>query len=968
MNIRSILGALVLIAISVGCASSTSGIKISGDPGLSFPKEVRIGNIRQLTYEGTNAEAYWSFDGQWLSYQHTGENAECDQIFRISADGKIRNRISNGKGRTTCAYYYPNGKDVLYSSTHGKAAACPASPDKSKGYVWPLYPSFQFYKAKADGSGEVTPIEPGAPSAYNAEMTVCKDGKVVFTSDRNGDLDLYVGKIDSKGFITNIKQVTDKLGYDGGAFFSTDCSKLVWRASRPKPGKEEDEYVKLLKDHLVKPSELEIWMADADGSNAQQVTKLGAASFAPYFSPDNQHILFSTNYRKPGSRNFDIFMIRTNGTELEQVTFSDTFDSFPMFSPDGKYLAFSSNRNARKPRETNVFIADWNARAPGPIVTDEDVLPANRYISIVRELSASDMEGRGVGTDGLGRAEDYVSELFQKAGLSEPKSIFNFGETVKGYEHEIDIIRGVELDDANTILKADWKHLKVKDEFAPASFSALGKIQGRVTDVGYGLVAPELGIDDYADKNIKGRIALVRRRVPHGLKLTPAQENSYGDMKFKAFLARERGAVGVVFWEPEGDEKEKENLMFSINQSTDSIASDSGIPIVIVSRKIAREWVSAPRPVTLSGNIELTKKKIKASNVLGVLGSKEACESKDPVVIGAHLDHLGYGDEGTLESGFAKKMHPGADDNASGIASLVEAARILKKSNAPGCYLFAAFTGEESGIIGSSRLVELIKSRGIQPKAMLNMDMVGRLKNNSIIVFGTDTAKQWPKLLKENCDAVSMTCLGSGDGYGPSDHMPFYIAKVPVLHFFTGPHLDYHRATDTYEKINATGGVQVAELVANVARDVAKPKKVLAYVKSKTSNTMGAVRSRGNRIFGGAYLGTIPDYSQMSTVPGAPAAAITVKGVRLSGVRPNSPAEEAGLREGDIITGITVIDKEQGFAADIPKTNSIQNLQDYTYVLQGLKPGFRIKIQIQRKEEKLEKTATVGRKGDGDKK
>jgi TolB protein len=378
---------IVLSAVLFASCSTSSSNLGKGDAGLSFPNEKRISNLRQLTFTGTNAEAYWAFDGKSLSFQHSGEDAICDQIYTMGIDGKNRKRVSNGEGRTTCGFYTPDDNRIIYSSTHVDNKRCPPEPDKSQGYVWPIYPTYQFYSVKADAT-DVKPMEPGAPSAYNAEMTVCKDGKVVFTSDRNGDLDLYTGKIDGQGFLVDVKQVTHDLGYDGGAFFSQDCSKLVWRASRPKPGKETEEYVSLLRKHLVKPGALEIWMADADGTHSQQVTKLDGASFAPYFVPGNDRILFSSNFKNPRGRNFDIYMIKTNGTELEQITFSKSFDSFPMFSPDGKYLAFSSNRNARKPRETNVFIANWNGRGPGPLITDQDSDPANRYYSIVKELAS----------------------------------------------------------------------------------------------------------------------------------------------------------------------------------------------------------------------------------------------------------------------------------------------------------------------------------------------------------------------------------------------------------------------------------------------------------------------------------------------------------------------------------------------------------------------------------------------------
>jgi Tol biopolymer transport system component len=974
MRVRSslclVLFSLLLPLAFFGCASSSSssGVRIAGDAALSFPNEARISNLRQLTFSGTNAEAYWSYDGRYLTYQHSGEDAKCDQIFRMGADGSNRTRVSNGFGRTTCSFFYPDNEHILYSSTHDASKECPAEADKSKSYAWPVYPSYQFYRAGLDGK-DVIPIEPGAPSAYNAELVTCRDGKVIFTSDRGGDLDLYVGRLDSKGMVTDVKQITNTLGYDGGAFFSQDCTKIVWRASRPKPGKEADEYIGLLRSHLVRPTELELWTANADGTNAKQVTKLGGATFAPYFTPNASHILFASNYEKPGSRAFNIYMIRANGTEVEQVTDSGTFDSFPMFSPDGKYLAFSSNRNARKPRETNVFVADWNPRVSGPIMTDDEANPVNRWYTVARELSAPDMDGRGIGTDGLQRAESYVAELFQKAGLAEAGNIFGFGEATKGYEHEIEIVRGVELNEQETTLKADWRQLRVRDEFAPASFSSTGAVAGKITEVGYGIVAPELGIDDYEGKNIKGRIALVRRRVPSGLKLTPAQEATYGDLRYKAFLARERGAVAIVFWEPEGDEKKPEDLLANLRTSSSSVASDSGIPALFVNRKIAREWLSAGKPVSLSGKIGLEHKKIGASNIVGVLGSEAACKGGRPVVIGAHMDHLGNGGESSLEHAFTRVTHPGADDNASGVASLIEAARYLKKKQAPGCYIFAAFTAEESGVIGSSRLVDLLRKKGIRPKAMLNMDMVGRMVNNGVSIFGANTATEWKKVVRKHCEQNVLMCEAGGDGYGPSDHMPFYIARVPVLHFFTGVHTDYHRASDTVEKLNPVGGVQIAELVAGIAAEAAEPRTALTYVKQTGSNTMSAVqgRARGDSQGHGAYLGTIPNYSEMAgKVPMNTAQGVrevdAPKGVLLTGVREKSPASEAGVRGGDIITGMVLLDQEPGFAAVTPKTSQIQNLQDYTFVLSNLKPGMRVKLQIWRKGESLELPATIGRK------
>jgi Tol biopolymer transport system component len=952
------ISSLLLSLVLVSCASSPSskGPMLSGDPTLSFQNETRITNLRQLTFEGTNAEAYWSYDGKSLTFQHSGEGAKCDQIFKMDSDGKNRVRISTGKGRTTCSFFYPKDDFILFSSTHASSLDCPPEPDKAKTYAWPVYPSYQFYRAKPDGT-DVLPIEPGAPSAYNAEMVTCRDGKVIFTSDRGGDLDLYVGRLGSRGMLADVKQVTNTLGYDGGAFFSQDCSKIVWRASRPKPGKEAKEYIELLEQHLVKPSELEIWTASADGSNARQVTKLGGASFAPYFDPDGEHILFASNFQNPKGRAFNIYRVRTNGTELEQITFSGTFDSFPMFSPDGRYLAFSSNRNARKPRETNVFVADWNGKNPGPILTDDESNAVNRWYVVARELSSPDMEGRALGTEGLKRAETYVAELFGKAGLKDPASVFGLDE-IKGFEHEIEIVRGVEIDEKETAIKADWKDLKLREDFAPASFSSSGAVAGRMVDVGYGIVAPELGIDDYEGKIVRGRIALVRRRVPSGLSLKPSQEATYSDLRYKAFLARERGAAGVVFWDAEAAADQPEDLMASVRDAGKTVASDAGIPAFFASKKVVGAWLASKKPVGFTGKIALSPTKVPAANIVGALGDADRCSKRRAIVIGAHMDHLGTGAETSLEPG-SGRVHPGADDNASGVATLVEVARKLKTAKDGGCYLFAAFTGEESGVLGSSKFVDLLRKKGVRVKAMLNMDMVGRMNESKVTILGAKSAEEWKPLIKNQCEQNALQCSASGDGYGPSDQMPFYLARIPVLQFFTGVHGDYHRSTDTIEKLNPVGGVQIADLVAGVAMDAFDYRNNLTWVKAAgaESTSVQGRGARGDARGSGAYLGTIPVYGEAKAIEGAP------KGVALSGVREKSPASEGGVREGDVITGAVVLDSEPGTALPEPRVSQIQSLQDYSYVLQNLKPGMRIKLQAWRQGRTVELPVTVGRKG-----
>lgn len=315
-------------------------------------KESHLRNIRQLTSGGENAEAYFSRDGKRLIYQSTPASGGCDQIFTMAIDGSDRRRVSTGTGRTTCGYFYPSGEEILFASTHKASAECPPKPGFERGYVWPIYDSYDIYRAKADGSGlEPLTAQPG----YDAEATVAPDGLITFTSTREGDMEIYTMRPDGSG----VKRLTTRRGPDGGPFFSFDGSQIAFRGRELAPGRELDDYLSLLKDGLWRPTALELFIMDRDGGRLRQVTRLGGANFAPSWTPDGKRLIFSSNHHNPRGRNFDLFMINVDGTGLEQITFNETFDGFPMFSPEGTKLVFASNRNARAEGETNVFIADW---------------------------------------------------------------------------------------------------------------------------------------------------------------------------------------------------------------------------------------------------------------------------------------------------------------------------------------------------------------------------------------------------------------------------------------------------------------------------------------------------------------------------------------------------------------------------------------------------------------------------------
>ena len=336
-------------------ASAEKVVAVAQRPaqGLASPDERHLKNIRQLTFGGQNAEAYFSPDGKRIIFQATRDGLKCDQIFIMNTDGSDPRMVSTGKGRTTCAYFLPDGKHFLYASTHEASVECPPRPDRSRGYVWPVYPGYDLYLAKEDGKivRKLTD-QPG----YDAEATVgWRTSRIVWTALREGDLDMYSMDLAGK----QVKRLTHRPGYDGGAFYSADGKKLVWRAHRPASAAALGDYRSLLGQNLTTPMKMELFVADAGGRHPLQITTFGCASFAPFFTPDGRKIIFSSNKNRCDSRFFELFLVNTDGTGLEQITHSGGFNSFPVFSPDGKKLLFVSDRSAGQRYEFNIFIADW---------------------------------------------------------------------------------------------------------------------------------------------------------------------------------------------------------------------------------------------------------------------------------------------------------------------------------------------------------------------------------------------------------------------------------------------------------------------------------------------------------------------------------------------------------------------------------------------------------------------------------
>jgi len=319
---------------------------------LIHQDEVHFKNLRQLTYGGQNAEAYWAVDDEWIMFQATPRDGTCDQQFVMRPDGSGLRLVSTGQGRTTCGYFIPGTEKIVYGSTHLGGEECPEEPDMSQGYVWGLFPAYDVFVADEDGSN-LTRLTDNP--RYDAEATLSRDGEwIVFTSMREGDLDIYKMRTDG----SELTRLTDTPGYDGGPFFSYDGTKIVYRASHPE-GDDLADYDRLLAQDMIRPAQLELWIMDADGGNKHRITDNGAANFGPYLFPSGDRVIFASNQGDPQRREFDLWAIDVDGTNLEQITHTGDFDGFPMFNSDGTKLIFASNRGNELPRETNLFIADW---------------------------------------------------------------------------------------------------------------------------------------------------------------------------------------------------------------------------------------------------------------------------------------------------------------------------------------------------------------------------------------------------------------------------------------------------------------------------------------------------------------------------------------------------------------------------------------------------------------------------------
>ncbi len=559
----------------------------------------------------------------------------------------------------------------------------------------------------------------------------------------------------------------------------------------------------------------------------------------------------------------------------------------------------------------------------------------------IRTLAAPNMEGRGLGTKGIGLAANYIEQRLRALGLQPA-----FG---KSYRQPFPVKTGVSMGSRNSlegVAATDW---------TPLGFSSPGTFSGPIAFVGYGIDATPIGYNDFDGIDLKGKVALMMRYEPQEKddtsKFDGRKPSRWSAMRYKVLQARERGAVAVIFTTGPLQDEGKDKVPPLVNDGPESPA---GIPVLQVKTSVAQRWAGdllawqkqvdadlKPRSrvldTTIRGVADVKPQFDNGENLVGVLPGRGAL-ANEIVVLGAHYDHLGYGGEGSMKPN-ARAIHPGADDNASGDAGVLNAAELLRDSLAKvtnrRTIFFALFSGEERGLAGSGYFVGHPPVPMSRVVGMVNLDMIGALREDKITAFGTDSAPEWKALVDAAGAGSSLKITETGDGYGPSDQTSFYAAKVPVLHFFTGAHERYHTPEDIADAVNFAGEARIVKVIANVMAPLARGEVTPAYARSSSAPAMQG-DSRGY----GAYLGTVPDYSAMDATTG---------GVLLSDVRPGSPAEKAGIKGKDRIVEIG--------------GTRIENLYDMTYALQDHKPGDTVDVIVVREGVRTTLRATLSTRG-----
>lgn len=953
----------VMSRILLLCLLLVVGVEKGGAQELNF-----LTNKKQITFTGPRSgEGYFSPDGKEMILQSEREPGNpFYQIYRMNLQTGKTERLSPGQGKTTCAWFHPSMKKALFSSTHldkdikskvEKEYENRKSSIKQK-YSWSYDDQFEIFEVDL----KTKKLKALTKSlGYDAEASYSPDGKLIaFASNRPGYLEklepddqklfsqdasymmeIYIMNSDG----SNVRRLTNHKGYDGGPFFSADGSKITWRRFAPNG------------------QSAEIMTMNLDGSDQKQLTKMGAMSWAPYYHPSGDYLIYTTNVL--GYSNFELYIVDAAGTKAPvRVTDLAGFDGLPVFHPDGNRIAWTHHNEKG---ESHIYMADWDDAKARAVLG----LPAQPKISqvptkgteqeflkgIVEYLASETFAGRSPGSPQEKVYSQGLADMMKQLGLTTlPK---------KSFLQTFEFSSGVNLGPKEKMLLKigeKTKELKVGQDYNPLSFSASGEFkEAPIVFAGYGIKAPanekQPKYDSYATLNVKGKWVLAFRDIPESI---PTDRrvflNTYSRLHHKALVAREQGALGLILVNgPNSASKEKiTKLRFD-----GAKFAGTGLPVLSISNDVAEELMKVSglnlkqvqdaldkgdlKDFELKGSaaqafIDLQELKSTGINVIGqilVPGAKET------VVLGAHGDHLGIGITGSslAKDNEKDKAHLGADDNASGVAGMLMVAKALQaeKKNLKRNVVFAVWSAEEIGLIGSSLFAKDLKRSlpGQKVVAYLNLDMVGRLKDQ-LIVQGVASAKEWPGLFEEVAISSEVPLSLVDDPYVPSDAMAFYLQGVPSVHFFTGAHTEYHTPRDTPDLINYPGLEKVAKTVKVVTLKLATKETSAAKLRGltyqKVESSKKQMEGRSFRVF----VGTIPDYAQEG-----------VKGVRISGTSKNSPAEKSGLKSGDVIVEVG--------------GTKIENLYDYVYVLQALKPNETVSLKIKRGEkvENLSVTPTL---------
>lgn len=941
-----------------------------------------LSRVRQLTFEGKRSgEGYFSPDGKALIFQSEREaDNPFYQIYLLDFTSGDTHRVSPGHGKTTCSYFQPGTDRVLFASTHldpearakQKAELDFRASGKQRRYAWDYDEHYDLFTTRRDGTDAKRLTDtPG----YDAEGDYSPDGKrIVFCSFRHAFPTNKLSAADLKRLETdpawfgeiylmdadgsNVRRLTDWPGYDGGPFFSPDGTRIVWRHFNEE-GTIADVYTMKL-----------------DGSDRRRLTDFGAMSWAPYYHPSGQYVIFTAN--KLGFANFELFLADTAGQrEPVRVTFTDGFDGLPVFSPDGHKLCWTSSRTADG--KSQLFMADWNhafatvslamsaTRTQGPPVAASSPVAADFAGTISRDdlrvhvnfLASDALEGRATGSKGAQLAADYLASRLREAGLQPAGASkdffqpfeFNAGARVVTNANQLTVTSSSGANGRATFA--------VERDFRPLSFTANSETEGEVVFVGYGLSVPGKlgeGYDSYSGVNVSNKIVLALRYVPEDVEPKRRQElNRYAGLRYKAMLARERGAKAILF--VTGPTSPNASELASL--SSDGSLSGSGIIAATITTNVAAALLAASGKDLKSlqagldkenphaeGSLALTNVRVRIAasvehlkqtdrNVIAVVPPAEGATSAEYVLVGAHYDHLGHGETGGAmrRKGEEHAIHPGADDNASGTAAVLELAASLaaQREKTPAVFrrgiIFALWSGEEMGLLGSSHFAERPPFALSNFVACLNFDMVGRLRDNKLILQGVGSSGAWRKLIEKRNVAAGFNLTLQDDPYLPTDVTAFYPKGVPVLNFFTGSHDDYHRPTDKPDTLDYEGLERITRFAESVILDLVKVDARPDYLTVARSDSAGGSRENLR-----AYLGTIPDY------------ATEVAGLKLSGVRAGGPADKAGLKGGDIIVE---------FAGQ-----KIANIYDYTYAMDAVKIGQPVKVVVLRAGERVTLTVT----------